>query len=297
MRRRSAATPTGDGVSSPATVPPVRQAQPPVVGPAHLLQCGLAAERGPVVRSDRACAQVGHVPLALRGAHQGAVTGLLELGVRVEPVELEVVRVAAARDARGVARQERVERVRFVGSLDRGGPRQRDPVRVPGASLGRHQVVPVVVPVEVRGLQAPTVRAAPVDPARLPDQGTPRRVVLVQDDGARVLVAVAGVPLQRDQPVPAVGVVEERRVEADAVQVRRRAPGPLDARRGHQVVVDVEVACGRAAHHRVGQVERAGGSVDAQVGRPDALVARQATQVVGAGRQGVPDELPPLQVA
>ena len=47
----SGVTPVGDGVSSRARVPPV-------------------------LGADRARAQVRHVPLAVRGAHEAAVTGL-----------------------------------------------------------------------------------------------------------------------------------------------------------------------------------------------------------------------------
>ena len=65
------------------------------------------------------------------------------------------------------------------------------------------------MPVQVGRLEAATVGATPVDPAGLPDQSASVRVVLVQDDGAGVFVAVPWVPLQRHQPVPPVYIVEE----------------------------------------------------------------------------------------
>ena len=277
--------------------PPGAQAQPPVIGPVHLLDSGFPAQRAAVVRAQRAGTEVRDVPLAARGAHQGAVARLLQRGIRVEELWLEVVGVAPPLDAHRVTGEERVERVRLVGTLDGGGPGEGHPVGVAGAPLGGHQVVPAVVPVQMGCLQAATVGAAAVDPARVPDQAPPLRVVLVEHDGARVLVAGPGVPLEGHQPVPTVVVVEEGRVEADAVQVGRGAPGAVDGGCAHHVVVDVEVPGRGAAHHRVGEVEGAGGGVVAQVRCPDALVARQAPEVVGARGQGVPDELPPLQVA
>ena len=210
----SGVTPVGDGVSSRARVPPVLRRSQPSSDQRTCCTCGLPAEGAPVVGADRARAEVGDVPLAVRGAHQRAVTGLLQPGVRVEPGGLEVVRVVATGDVGRVAGQEGVEGVGFVRPLDDRRPGQGDAVRVPGAALGRHEVVLPVVPVQVGGLQAAPVRATPVDAAGLADQSPQVRVVLVEDDRPGVLVPGAGVPLQGHQPVPAVVVVEERRVEA-----------------------------------------------------------------------------------
>ena len=112
-RRPAPASPAAATVS-----PVVSRSQPSSV---HST-CWIAVSRPSIDRragSERARAEVGDVPLAVRRVDQGAVSGLLQLGVRVVQVRAQVVVVVAAEVRRRVAGEERVDRSRLVRAGDR----------------------------------------------------------------------------------------------------------------------------------------------------------------------------------
>ena len=204
----------------------------------------------------------------------------------------QVVVVVAAEVRCGIAGQERIHRSRLVRPGDVPRPGHGDSVAEPGPALRGDQVVPAVLAVQVGALQAAAVAAAAIDPLGRPDEPTLLGVELLQDDRARVLVAVPRIPFQRDDPVPAVVVVQERRVEPDAGQVHRLAPRPGQLGGGDHVVVDVEQVRRGAVDHGVRQVEQAGSAVVGQVRRPDPGVEIQTAQVVDARVEHMSDQRP-----
>ena len=204
--------------------------------------------------------------------------------------------VVAAEVRGGVAGQKGVHRPRHVRTGDLLRPSQGRAVAEAGAAFGRHQVVEAVVPVQMRPLQAAAIRGAAEDARARAAKGAAAGVVLLEHDRARMLVALARIPLQCDQPVPAVLVVEEGGVEAETIQIDRLAPRTPDILRRDQEVVDVEVVGRRAQDQRVGQIEQLLRLAVGQAGRPDALMGRQPTQVVLRPAQPVSDQRPVCEV-
>ena len=109
------------------------------------------------------------------------------------------------------------------------------------------------------------------------------------------------VPQHVEQVLPAVIVVEQRGVEAAAVQIDRIGPLAVDLRAGHQVVVEVaqrragSAADGRAAvalDVGVDEIEQAVGV--GQAGRPDAARVGIAEHVQLARASQRPRQQPPV---
>jgi len=226
-------------------------------------------------------AQEHAVPLAAGRLDELSVAGLLERQVRVP---------------RG---HHRIFGVHLIRAGDLARPGHRHCVAVARAALGHDQVVPLAAAEQVRALGRAEVGAAE-DIRDRPDEALVlRRVLLEQYAREEGLGARAAVHAHVDEPLSPVGVVEERRVEAAAVQEDRLAPRPAGVGGGDEVVGRLERRVAAVAVDvGVDQVEEAVGLAVAQARRPDAGRVQRAVHVElrGAG-QRVADQLPMRQVA
>ena len=223
----------------------VGEAEPAVLAPGAELERGLAAERAAARAGERAGAEVGVVDEAVGGLDDLAVAGALEGRVG------------------GVLRgEEEGLGVELVGAEEalRAGHGHR--VVVAGAALGGGEVVPAAALEEVRALDE-AVRRAGEDVADRAGQAARGGVVLLAEDAVEggaagaAADAVGGVlPLLVQEPLAAVVVVEERRVEARGVEVDRVRPGAGDRGRGDEVVVGVLEVAVEPLHVGVDQPEQ-----------------------------------------
>ena len=145
---------------------------------------------------------MGVINLPVRRFDDLAVSGTLQDGV--------------GRVLRG---QEMDVRMQFIRAVERARARHRHRVVVAGAALGGRQVVPAVALMEMRAFHKP-VRAAGENRSRRADELARRRVPFLQADAGegRMLAPrsppVAVVPDHVEEPLAAVVVVKERRIEA-----------------------------------------------------------------------------------
>ena len=129
-------------------------------------------------------------------------------------------------------------RVQFVRPEDRARSRQGHRVAPPGASLRRDQVVPAVTLVDMRRLGEADCRAGEYQ-VPFTDELLSRRRVLLQDDAAEPVLSRPVIPQHVEEVLPPVVIMEQRRVEAAAVQVHRVGPVAVDGIAGDDVVVKV----------------------------------------------------------
>ena len=212
----------------PRERPSGRESQPAVLGPFDFLDRRFPTEHRFVVGLEWTRTEMGHVPLTRRRIYQTSVSRLLQIGVRVVQLRAQKVVIVPAEVRGGIARQERIDRSGLVRTGDVAGARQRHAVPVSGAALGRHQVIEPVPPVQVRRLKTSAVGASAVDASGWAAQFLVLGLVLLENDGARVFVAIARVPLQSEEPMTTIVVVEEGRVETDAVEIHRPTPRTID---------------------------------------------------------------------
>ena len=162
-----------------------------------------------------------HVGLSLRSLHQVGVPGALQF------------------DIRAVARSQNIYvRVQFVRSRQFARARHGDGMTPSRAALGGQQVV-IAVPLVEMGTLGKSKRRALEDQVNRPHQLALRGRVLLQHDTRKSIASRPMVPAHIDQVFPAVVVVEQRRIEAAAVEVNRIRPLAVDPRAGHQIVVCV----------------------------------------------------------
>ena len=143
---------------------------------------------------------------------------------------VDEIRVAGTlqRDVRPMTRAQHVDvGMQLVRALDRPRARHRHRVTPAGASLGRDQMVVAVALVEVRRF-GESERRAGEDDAPLADQPLLRGRVLLQDDAGEAVLAGTVIPQHVEQVLPPVVVVEERRIEAAAVEIDRIGPVAVD---------------------------------------------------------------------
>ena len=203
------------------------------------------------------------------------------------PLQLEVRLVRRGED--GIVGMD------FIRPEQRPGARHRDRMVVAGAAFGGDQIIPAVALVDVRPFREPELRS-PENVADRPHEALLDRIILLQRDSAELVSALAVIPDHVDQPLAAVVIMEQRRVEAAAVQVNRLGPRTFDARRGHEIVVGVLERADVAFHvgeHEIEQTVRV-----AEAGRPDAAgigVAEHVELAPAVERPG--DEAPVAQVA
>ena len=237
------------------------------------------------------------VGLPVRQVHVAAVTGLLQHGLRVEVLGLQVVRIGAFVGFLRLRSDDRADRIRLVGTPDVAGAAHRDGVVVAGATLGAHDVVPAVTLGQVRGLDAAAVGGAAPDALRIADDVLGLGIVLDAADHARLLVALTGLPFERDDVLSAVVVMQDGGVETGGGQIDRFAPRAGDVLGGDQVVVHVEVAGVHRVHDAVDHIEEVLLLAVGQAGGPDALGGGQLGQVrIGVVGQHMGQQLPVLHV-
>ena len=178
--------------------PSGRRSQPAVMSVHSTFWIAVSRPRrcGRSIRLEWTRTEMGHVPLPAGRIYQTSMSRLLQIGVRVVQLRAQKVVIISAEVRRRIARYERVDRS-WAGTARRcRGARQRHAVPVSGAALGRHQVIEPVPPVQVRRLKTSAVGASAVDASGWAAQFLVLGLVLLENDGARVFVAIARVPLQ-----------------------------------------------------------------------------------------------------
>ena len=213
----------------------------PSGAPRHRLDGGFAAQRAAAAVAQRPAAEIDHVGLAVLRFDEVGVAGALQL------------------DVGPVARAQDVDvGMQFVRPGQRARARHGDGMPPAGAALGGEQVVVAVALVEMRRL-GEAERRALEDQAAVADQLALAGGVFLQHDAGETVVPGPMVPEHVDEIFAAVVVVEQRGIEAAAVEVNRVRPLAVDARAGDQVVVEIAQRrarsrrrrwCGRSASRR-----------------------------------------------
>ena len=281
------------------------QPQPPVFRPVPSLQGGLppqgaaiAGARIRVVGDEGPGRQVGQPGLPARQVHVAGVAGLLQIAVRVKIMRLQMVPVRPLVGLRGLRGEHRALRIGFIGAPDALGPGHGRAVVVARPALRAHEIVIVPVPGQVGRLDAAAVRGAAPDPPGQADDLAHRRVIFHHADGAGLFVAVPGLPLEGDDVLSPVGVMQHGRVESGRMQVDRLAPGPPDVLRGDHVIIDVKIAGIHGVHDAVDHIEEVLRLAVGQAGGPDAFGGGKSLQVrILRICEGVGAELPVFHIA
>ncbi len=220
-----------------------------------------------------------------------AVCGLHEIGVAG----------ALQRDVRPVARtQDMHVRVQLIGPGDCFRARHGDGVAPAGAALRGQQIVVAVALVEMRPFGEPERRTGE-DETSFPDEPLFRGREFLHDNPRKAILSGTMIPQHVEQVLPAVVVVEQRRIEAAAVEVNGIGPVAVDVCARHQIVVEIAERCtGRAADRRPAVALHVGvDEIEAPVGvgetrRPDAARIRVAQHIQLAGAPERTGEEPPV---
>ncbi len=266
----------------------IHGAKPAVVRPHHRLNRGFAAQRTAAAIANGPAAEMHHVGLSLRSLHQVGVPGALQFDIR--PV---------------ACRQYIYVRVQFVRAGELARARHGDRMSPSCAAFGGQQVVIAVALVEM-GPLGKSQRRTLEDQVDRPHQPARRR-----GEYSCNTIPEKRLPPGRwsqrilTQILAAVVVVEQRRIEAAAVEVNRIGPLAVDPRAGHEVIVCVTQRCARGAalsrsaislHVRIDEPEEAVGVAEA--GGPNAAGIRIAQHIQLAGAiQGAREQAPVNQVA
>ena len=269
-------------------------AQPAVRRPRHLLDRRFAAQRAAQLRQQRPRAQVNGERLPVRAVHHTHVTGLLQRHSGI--VELaQLIRLQLVGHLLpGAGGENGVLRVALIRPPDRLRPPHGGAVVIARAALGADDVVILPAAVQMRPLHPAALCPAIPDAARVVKQLFLPGGILGQADRAGLVIALPALPVKREQPFPAVPVVEERGVEAVRLQVDRLAPGAGDLFGRDEEVVNVH-PLGR--HAAIDDIEQILLFVVAQIRRPDPLPggehAEAQLRFVG---EDMGDELPVLEI-
>jgi hypothetical protein len=194
--------------------------------------------------------------------------------------------------------------MQFVGAAQRARARHRDGVAPRGAALGGEEIVVAVAPVEVWRL-GEAERGAGENVFAAADEFAFGDGVFLEHDAGETVLAGAVIPELVEEIFFPVVVVEERRVEAAAVEINRIAPLAVDGGAGDEVVVEIaergaaRAADGRAAvafHVGVDEPEESVGVREAR--RPDAARIGIAEHVeLARARERAREEPPVDEVA
>ena len=147
------------------------------------------------------------------------------------------------------------------------------------AAFGAHQVIFPVPFVEVRSFDAAPIGTAAPDALRIADNAFRRRIIFLNRDDARLFVAVAEFPFERHDVFPAVVVMQNRRVEADRIEIDRLAPGTADIRRRHEKIVLIEKTRIVRNHPSVENVKEFFALAPGEARSPDSLRRREHPEI------------------
>ena len=172
-------------------------------------------------------------------------------------------------------------RMGLVRPVDLARAGEGDGMIVAGAALGGQQVIPgppvlARALVEMRAFDQLQVGSL-VDVPDRPDELSLCVVVFLERDAGEQQRPGPMVPQHVDEPLPAVVVMEQRRVEPRGIHVDRVGPGPFDRGRGDEVVMRVLERAVLALHVGVDEEELL--AVMAEAGRPHPARIRIAAHV------------------
>ncbi|MNJ31102.1 hypothetical protein D3C77_257270 [compost metagenome] len=219
---------------------------------------------------------MSHVPLAFGRLHQAAVTGALQFRFRLP--------------ARG---QHRIKRIDFVRPEQFLGSRYGHRMAAACASFRSDEVVAAIPLINMRGFRF-FQRGAVKQLLRLSNQLPLLRIVLLNDDAARFIAfRNAVIPQCIQQPLAAVIVMEQGRIEAAAVQINRLRPRAVDGFSRNQVVMAILEWPLRTLDIRIHEIEQS--VMIAELRRPNAAIPRVSLQL-NLIRQNIRAMLPFRQV-
>ena len=136
-----------------------------------------------------------------------------------------------------------------------------------GAAFGRKQVIPTVLPVQVRAFHHLHRGTVPDRSCRFRLEPHGIHIEFGKRDAVERMMIFAEIPSLLHKVLAPVIVVEQAGIEADAVDADRIAPRPTDVVGGDQVV-DAVLECA-VDHLHVGVDEPESAIRIAQVGSPD----------------------------
>ena len=147
------------------------------------------------------------------------------------------------------------------------------------ASLCAHDIIPPVSFGQMRAFDAsPVCPSAPQLPGIAQDFLFFRRI-FHHADGARLFIALPGLPLQRYHPFPAVVIVKQGSVKACGVKIHRLAPGSLDVFGSDEVIIHIKVSGIHGIHHAVHHIKQVLLLTIGQTGRPDSFRGGKPSQI------------------
>ena len=105
------------------------------------------------------------------------------------------------------------------------------------------------------------------------------RIIFHAADHTRLLVAFAGLPLQADDVLLAIIVMQNGRIETGGSQIHRLAPRAFNILRLNKIIIHVEIACIHGIHNTINHVEHVLFLTIREARSPNALSARQLGKV------------------
>ena len=169
--------------------------------------------------------------------------------------------------------QQRVVRHCLIGAEHVVRPRNRDTMGVPSTTFGHNQIVPAANVIDAGTFGAADAGAA-VYLAAFAQQGAGFGVHLLHQHAFEAVDHI-------DQVALTVGIMQQRRVESDAVQVHRLAPRPCDGSGTAHIVMGVVPTALFGGH--VGDKQVVILPIPAQVRGPDTAGVGVPPQVHLAG--------------
>ena len=187
--------------------------------------------------------------------HIAAVAGLLQYGIGIEILGFEMIRVAALVGDAGHAGHNGILGISLIGPPDLGTAAHGDTVVIARAALGAHDVVILASLGQVRGFDTAAICSAAPHPFGVTHNLLLYGIVLHHANGAGLLIAQAGLPLQRNNIFLSVVVMEDGSVKAGGVQIHRLTPRASDILGCDEKVVHIKVAGIHGVHHTIDHIE------------------------------------------
>ena len=211
--------------------------------------------------------------------HIAAVASLLQHHIRVVILGLEVIRIMALVGNRRIGCDNGILRVTRIGTPHVFRTSHGHAVVITGSALGAHDIVVTVPLGQMRCLDAASVRTAFPDAFRIADDLFLLRVIFHHADRTGLFIAGTGFPVQGNDVLSAVIIVENGGIKTGGMQIYRLAPRTFDVLGSDKEVVHVKVSGIHGVHHAIDYIELVFLFAVGQTRRPDAFGRGQLFQV------------------
>ena len=119
---------------------------------------------------------------------------------------------------------ERTIRIRLIRTPHIAGTPHGHRMVVASTALSAHNVIPAVTLGQMRSLDAATIGGATPNTLRIANHMLGVRIIFHAADHTRLLIAFAGLPLQADNILLTIIVMQNGRIETGGSQIHRLAP-------------------------------------------------------------------------